>query len=180
MGNLNMYHKLIIKPNLFPFTMPSKFEKEVQERSNDFINVGRDKKFKNFANYRVQHFKQYNNIKPNENLLVLRLLRMTSLHSLITSGSTFLLLTKAFASFIKMYLLLLFLRVLLGWFPTFNWDANPWQALRQVTDPYLNLFRGLVPPLMGQIDLTPLIGFHLLQMLSSILMAPFADDPDVW
>merc|ERR1711881_224719 len=95
-------------------------------------------------------------------------------------ASSFLLITKAFASFIKMYLLLLFLRVLLAWFPTFNWDTQPWIALRQVTDPYLNVFRGLVPPLMGQIDLTPLIGFYLLQMLSSILMAPFSDDPDIW
>lgn len=74
------------------------------------------------------------------------------------AASTFLLITKAFASFIKMYLLLLFLRVLLSWFPTFNWDSQPWIALRQVTDPYLNIFRGIVPPLMGQIDLTPLIG----------------------
>merc|ERR1719198_778461 len=87
-----------------------------------------------------------------------------------------LLMTKAFASFIKMYLLLLFLRVLLTWFLSFNWDVQPWISLRQVTDPYLNIFRGLVPPLMGQIDLTPLIGFNVLQMLSSILMTPFAND----
>merc|ERR1719265_1657733 len=63
---------------------------------------------------------------------------------------------------------------------SFNWDTQPWIALRQVTDPYLNIFRGLIPPLMGQIDLTPLIGFNVLQMLSSILMAPFANDSDQW
>ena len=28
----------------------------------------------------------------------------------------------------------------------------------QVTDPYLNLFRGIVPPLLGTIDFTPLLG----------------------
>merc|ERR1712182_68216 len=104
----------------------------------------------------------------------------TCLLSSSSKASYFLLITKAFASFIKMYLMLLFLRVLLSWFLTFDWDSQPWITLRQVTDPYLNVFRGLVQPLMGQVDLTPLIGFYLLQMLSSILMAPFADDPDIW
>merc|ERR1712232_214804 len=96
------------------------------------------------------------------------------------SGSTFLIITKAFASFVKMYHFLLIFRVLLQWFHTFDWDRHPWIALRQITDPYLNIFRGLVPPLMGQIDLTPMIGFYLLHILSNILMAPFADSPEIW
>jgi len=34
---------------------------------------------------------------------------------------------------LQLYLLLLFLRVLLSWFPTFQWwDQQPWLALRQV------------------------------------------------
>ena len=88
------------------------------------------------------------------------------------SGSTptFLIITKAVASFIKLYLLLLFVRVLLSWFPTFTkWEEQPWLALRQVTDPYLKLFSGLVPPLMGTIDLTPLFGFFILQFLGGAL-----------
>lgn len=32
----------------------------------------------------------------------------------------------------QLYLLLLFLRVLLSWFPTFDWMQQPWLALRQV------------------------------------------------
>jgi len=47
--------------------------------------------------------------------------------------------------------------------------VQPWLALRQVTDPYLNLFQGLVPPLLGAIDLTPLLGFMLLQVLAGYL-----------
>jgi len=49
-----------------------------------------------------------------------------------SSANTFLLITRAVASFIKLYLLLLFLRVLLSWFPTFDWMQQPWLALRQV------------------------------------------------
>lgn len=85
------------------------------------------------------------------------------------STNTFILITKAVGSFIKLYLLLLFLRVLLSWFPAFGWDKQPWLALRQVTDPYLNLFRGLVPPLLGTIDFTPLFGFLILQFLAGAL-----------
>lgn len=87
----------------------------------------------------------------------------------VTGSNAFLLVTKAVSSFIKLYLLLLFLRVLLSWFPTFKWDRNPWIILRQVTDPYLNLFRGLVPPLLGTIDFTPLLGFIILQWLVGAL-----------
>lgn len=33
---------------------------------------------------------------------------------------------------LQLYLLFLFLRVLLSWFPAFGWDKQPWLALRQV------------------------------------------------
>lgn len=84
------------------------------------------------------------------------------------------LITGAVASFIKLYLLLLFVRVLLTWFPTVDWMSQPWLTLRQVTDPYLNLFRNLIPPIMGQIDFTPILGFIVLQFLAGVLTA---DDP---
>lgn len=90
--------------------------------------------------------------------------------------NTFILITQAVGNFIKLYLLLLFVRVLLSWFPSFDWNNNPWLALRQITDPYLNLFRGLVPPLLGTIDLTPLFGFLILQFLASALDVSSEDD----
>jgi hypothetical protein len=49
------------------------------------------------------------------------------------STDTFMIITRAVASFIKLYLLLLFVRVLLSWFPTFQWwEQQPFSALRQV------------------------------------------------
>ena len=33
----------------------------------------------------------------------------------------------------------------------------------QITDPYLNVFRGLVPPFLGGVDFTPLLGFLIIQ-----------------
>eukprot|EP00959_Pyramimonas_sp_CCMP1952_P354587 7427669-Pyramimonas_sp.AAC.1 len=43
------------------------------------------------------------------------------------------------------------------------------RAAHMVTDPYLNLFRNLIPPIMGQIDMTPLLGFLVLQFLANVL-----------
>mmetsp|Transcript_11952 Transcript_11952/g.22816 ORF Transcript_11952/g.22816 Transcript_11952/m.22816 type:complete len:211 (+) Transcript_11952:60-692(+) len=87
----------------------------------------------------------------------------------VSMTNTLPLITSAIASFIKLYLLLLFTRVLLTWFPNVNWMGQPWVTLRQVTDPYLNLFRNLIPPIMGQIDMTPIFGFLVLQFAAQLL-----------
>jgi uncharacterized protein YggT (Ycf19 family) len=71
-------------------------------------------------------------------------------------------------------------RVILSWFPTFDWDRNVWRNLRQLTDPYLQIFTGLVPPLLGAIDLTPLMGFFVLQQLKSYLCVYTEDDIESW
>lgn len=54
--------------------------------------------------------------------------------------------------------------------------GNAFGAIVQVTDPYLNLFRGLVPPLLGTIDFTPLFGFLILQFLAGTLDLGAEDD----
>ncbi|QDZ23582.1 hypothetical protein A3770_10p61000 [Chloropicon primus] len=86
-----------------------------------------------------------------------------------TPVDTFILLCKALANFLAFYTLILFVRVLLTWFPNIDWDKNPWLTLRQITDPYLNIFRNMVPPLMGQIDLTPIVGFLVMQYITSFI-----------
>ncbi|NET49790.1 MAG: YggT family protein, partial [Merismopedia sp. SIO2A8] len=45
---------------------------------------------------------------------------------------------QSIGQFINLYLLLLFIRVLLSWFPNVNWMNQPFAALSQITDPYLN------------------------------------------
>jgi len=60
-------------------------------------------------------------------------------------------------------------RVLLSWFPNINWYDPPFSILSQLTDPYLNLFRSIIPPL-GGIDFSPLIAFFVLQFGSEFLI----------
>ena len=71
----------------------------------------------------------------------------------------------AFATFLNIYFVLLIIRILLSWFPNVDWMSQPFAALSQLTDPYLNLFRSLIPPL-GGIDFSPILAFLVLQILS--------------
>lgn len=73
-------------------------------------------------------------------------------------------------TFITIYSSLLIIRVLLTWFPQVNWYNQPFAALSQISDPYLNLFRSIIPPL-GGIDFSPMVAILLLQFLGNGLQA---------
>ncbi|MBF2017798.1 MAG: YggT family protein [Rivularia sp. T60_A2020_040] len=78
------------------------------------------------------------------------------------------LLINTLLTFIQIYSFLLIARVLLTWFPQIEWYNQPFAALSQITDPYLNLFRNIIPPL-GGIDLSPLLAFLALNLASGLL-----------
>lgn len=69
------------------------------------------------------------------------------------------------SSFLSLYNAALIGRLILTWFP------NPPQVIAQplstVCDPYLNLFRGLIPPIGGTIDLSPILAFIVLDLFSN-------------
>ncbi len=78
------------------------------------------------------------------------------------------LLISTLLTFIQFYTYLLIARVLLTWFPQIEWSSQPFAAISQITDPYLNLFRNIIPPL-GGIDLSPILAFITLSVVSSLL-----------
>ncbi|MCF4967202.1 YggT family protein [Nostoc sp. CMAA1605] len=78
------------------------------------------------------------------------------------------LLINTLVTFITIYSYLLIIRVLLTWFPSINWYNQPFTALSQVTDPYLNLFRSIIPPL-GGMDFSPILAFVVLNLLTGAL-----------
>jgi len=86
----------------------------------------------------------------------------------MSSAAAISLVSTALANFLQIYLFLILIRVLLSWFPTIDWLNPPFSFLSQLTDPYLNIFRSIIPPL-GGIDLSPILGFLLLQLLISLL-----------
>ncbi|MDJ0514891.1 MAG: YggT family protein [Okeania sp. SIO2F4] len=78
------------------------------------------------------------------------------------------LLAQTLSTFVSFYLVLMFIRILLSWFPNVNWYDPPFSVLSQLTDPYLNIFRSIIPPL-GGIDFSPIIAIFALQFVAQIL-----------
>lgn len=71
-------------------------------------------------------------------------------------------------NFVSIYLALIIIRILLSWFQTADWAANVISFLAPVTDPYLNIFRSIIPPL-GGLDISPILAIFLLQLIPDIL-----------
>lgn len=74
-----------------------------------------------------------------------------------------------FGNFLSIYNLIITARVLLSWFPQAQ-GIGVLQPVFQITDPYLNLFRGLIPPVFG-LDLSPILAFFLLNVLTNATAA---------
>ena len=79
-------------------------------------------------------------------------------------------LVQTLSTFLSIYTILLIIRILLSWFPNVDWYNPPFSVLGQLTDPYLNLFRSIIPPL-GGIDISPILAFLLLSFLRQGIMA---------
>lgn len=63
----------------------------------------------------------------------------------------------------QVYTVLLIIRILLSWFP-----HNPYQPvirfIYEITEPYLALFRRVIPPI-GVVDLSPIAAFLVLDFI---------------
>jgi YggT family protein len=88
-------------------------------------------------------------------------------------SSSISLIAQALAGFLQLYFVLLIIRILLSWFPNLNWYNPPLSILSQVTDPYLNLFRSIIPPL-GGIDFSPMLAIFVLQIVSQMFQVAAA------
>ncbi|MFN5119437.1 MAG: YggT family protein [Cyanobacteriota bacterium] len=77
-------------------------------------------------------------------------------------------LLQVLAQTLGIYLLVLLVRVLLSWFPNLDWSNPVLSSVSAITDPYLNAFRGLIPP-VGGLDLSSLVAFLALQLAQSLL-----------
>lgn len=68
------------------------------------------------------------------------------------------------------YMLLLLVRIISSWFPEMH-DHPLLVFIGKCTDPYLNVFRRIIPPLGGVLDISPIVAFFALQLLESIIKA---------
>jgi YggT family protein len=80
------------------------------------------------------------------------------------------------STLILVYTILIFIRILLSWIPRVPYNRFLAAAIAFVTDvvdPYLNLFRRFLPPVRigpGALDLSPIVGLVVLQLLGGIVI----------
>ncbi|CAN6465865.1 unnamed protein product [Victoria cruziana] len=79
------------------------------------------------------------------------------------------------SNFLNIYNTLLVIRLVLTWFP--NSPPAIVSPLSTLCDPYLNIFRGLIPPLGGTLDLSPILAFLVLNAFTSTAAALPAELP---
>ncbi|XWS70180.1 hypothetical protein CRYUN_Cryun03dG0026700 [Craigia yunnanensis] len=79
-------------------------------------------------------------------------------------------------NFLNIYNTLLIVRLVLNCFP--NSPPAIVSPLSTLCDPYLNIFRGIIPPLGGTLDLSPIPAFLVLNAFTSTAAAlPVAEQP---
>ncbi|HEX6669315.1 MAG TPA: YggT family protein [Gemmatimonadales bacterium] len=77
---------------------------------------------------------------------------------------------------VLVYLVLIFIRILTSWIPRMPYNrylAAFLKFVSDVTDPYLNLFRRILPPVRmgpGALDLSPIVATFVLIIVSSIVV----------
>ena len=69
---------------------------------------------------------------------------------------------------LSIYSIILIIRILLTWFPGIDWSNSVLSALTSITDPYLNIFRGIIPPI-GGFDISSLLAFLLLNVIQNLI-----------
>ena len=75
------------------------------------------------------------------------------------------------------YFILIFIRILLSWIPRmpyYPWLRATVDFIHQVVDPYLNIFRRVIPPLGGggmAIDISPILAIILLSIVWRVVVA---------
>jgi YggT family protein len=64
------------------------------------------------------------------------------------------------------YTILIAVRLISSWFPAFQ--GQPWlRLLAKCTDPFLNVFRRIIPPIGGRLDLSPMLAFLGLKLMEN-------------
>ncbi|HEX2232576.1 MAG TPA: YggT family protein [Thermoleophilaceae bacterium] len=76
---------------------------------------------------------------------------------------------------VLVYLVLIFIRIIMSWIPRMPYNRVLNAVLTfvsDVTDPYLNLFRRVIPPLRmgpGALDLSPIVATFVLLIVGGIV-----------
>ncbi len=73
-------------------------------------------------------------------------------------------------SIVQFYIGLIVVYVLMSWFPLSGVFEEIQRVLGSIVEPYLGLFRRIIPPI-GMIDISPIVAIFALQIAARVLLA---------
>ena len=79
-------------------------------------------------------------------------------------------LSSVLAKLFYFYYLLIIIRIFLTWIPNIDWQSQPFAWIRSIVDPFLNILRGIIPPIGGVLDISPIIAIILLQIMQGLIL----------
>lgn len=72
------------------------------------------------------------------------------------------------------YSIIIFVYVMMSWLPVDRGIlADIYRVLGKICDPYLDLFKKLIPPIGGMVDVTPILALLVLQLAVRLLVVLF-------
>ncbi len=78
-------------------------------------------------------------------------------------------LAQILAGVVQFYGFLIFAYVLMSWFPIRGIVADIYQVIGSLVEPYLGLFRRIIPPI-GTLDISPMVAYFVLILGSQFVL----------
>lgn len=72
------------------------------------------------------------------------------------------------ALLISFYSYVIFVYVLMSWFPMSGIVGEVYSALATICEPFLGIFRRVIPPI-GMMDISPIVAFFVLRLLATLI-----------
>ena len=72
-------------------------------------------------------------------------------------------------SVISLYIFIILVYCVLTWIPHIDWYKQPAITVKQLVEPYLNLFKRIIPPVGGMLDISPIAATIVLIVLQNAL-----------
>lgn len=72
-----------------------------------------------------------------------------------------------------LYSLIIFIVIFLYWIPSVDKEKQPVKFMRDITEPYLEIFRRIIPPING-LDLSPIVALIALDIIKTVIIGILA------
>lgn len=82
--------------------------------------------------------------------------------------------TALLVNLLNLYCFVIFVYVMLSWFPVGGGIIGEiYRTLGMICDPFLDIFKRVIPPIGGTIDISPILALLVLQFAGGLVIALF-------